>query len=112
MSISIGSGLSYNPLLNTSNASEKINELEDKLSNINAENSEDEELMDVCKQFEAYLVEQVFKEMKNTIPKSEDEDNKYTEYFGDMMYQKYAENAAESGELGIAQMLYESMKRN
>ena len=30
-----------------------------------------EELMDVCKEFEAYFVEQIFKEMRKTIPESE-----------------------------------------
>ena len=33
--------------------------------------STSEELMDVCKEFEAYFVEQIFKEMRKTIPESE-----------------------------------------
>ena len=33
-------------------------------------------------------------------------------YFGDMMYQEYAKQITENGELGLAQQLYESMKRN
>ena len=37
--------------------------------------------------------------------------NEYTAYFGDMLEEKYAENVTESGSLGIAQLLYESMKR-
>lgn len=84
--------------------------LEKKLKG-NLENSSDEELMDVCKSFEAYLIEQVFKEMKKTVPEST-ETNEYMDYFGDMLYEKYAEDVAERGDIGIARMLYESMKRN
>lgn len=73
--------------------------------------STDEELMEVCKSFEAYLVEQVFKEMKKTVPDSE-EKNQYMDYFGDMLYQEYAKDTVDTQGLGIAQMLYESMKRN
>ena len=50
--------------------------------------------------------------MKKTIPKDEEEENDYMEYFGDMLYQQYAESITESGQLGIAQQLYEAMKYN
>ena len=50
----------------------------------------DDELMDVCKEFEQYFVEQVFKEMRKTIPQSESKSS-YTstmkEYFEDSLYQ-------------------------
>jgi len=88
-------------------------------SNIEASGSKDysdatdEELMDVCKEFEAYFIEQVMQQVKETIPKSEDEeDNKYLDYFGDMMLQECASIITERGDLGIAQELYESMKNN
>jgi flagellar protein FlgJ len=67
--------------------------------------------MDVCKSFEAYFVEQMFKEMKKTVPQS-NEKNEYMDYFGDMLYEEYADDVTERGDIGIAQMLYESMKRN
>lgn len=84
--------------------------LEAKLAD-GIENSTDQELMDVCESFESYMVEQMFKQMRSTVPKSEEE-NPYVDYFGDMMYEEYATNVAKNGELGIAQMLYDSMKRN
>jgi flagellar protein FlgJ len=34
------------------------------------------------------------------------------EQFGDILYQEYAKSATENQELGLAQILYESMKRN
>lgn len=90
----------------------KASALEHKLNNNDMENATDEELLDACKEFEAYLIEQVLKEVKESIPKSEEEDNKYTEYFGDMMLQEYASLLTDRGDLGIAQTLYESMKNN
>ncbi len=75
----------------------------------------DEELMDACKQFEAYFMEQMFKEMMKTIPKSE-ETSSYTtnlmDYYKDNMVQELASSSTEQNSLGLAQMLYEQMKRN
>lgn len=75
----------------------------------------DEELMDACKEFEAYFVEQMFKEMVKTIPES-DNTSSYTsnlmDYYKDNMLQEIAGETSEQGSLGLAQMLYEQMKRN
>ena len=51
------------------------------------------------------------KEMEKTIP-GRDDKNPYLEQFGDILYEEYAKDATEGEGLGIAQMLYESMKRN
>lgn len=75
------------------------------------QNSTDEELMDVCKSFESYFVEQVMKEAKKMV-QSEEEENQYIEYFGDTLLQEYSDTITNQGSLGIAQMLYDSMKRN
>jgi flagellar protein FlgJ len=75
----------------------------------------DDELMDVCKQFESYFLEQVFKEMQNTIPTSEDSDSstsQLVDYYKDQMIQNLASESTEQNSLGLAQMLYEQMKRN
>ncbi|MDF2950590.1 MAG: hypothetical protein K0S18_173 [Anaerocolumna sp.] len=107
MNISAGTNSILNSTLSTINNTGK---LENKLKENNGQGT-DEELMEACKSFETYFVEQVFNEMKKTIPNQE-EQNEYVNYFGDMLYEKYAENITDSGNLGIAQMLYESMKRN
>lgn len=87
--------------------------LENKLKNNDLSESTDEELMDACKEFEAYLVEQVMKQVKESVPKTDEEkNNKYLDYFGDMMLQEYSSIISERGDLGIAQHLYESMKNN
>ena len=75
-----------------------------------------EELMDVCKEFEAYFVEQIFKEMRKTIPESESTSSYSStmkEYYEDSLYQEYAKAITEQGDgIGLAKTLYEQMKRN
>ena len=65
--------------------------------------------------FEAYFLEQIFKGMEKTIPKNESGD-KSTEnlldYFKENTIQELAEQSTETNSLGLAQMLYEQMKRN
>lgn len=74
----------------------------------------DDELMDACKEFEAYFLEQCFKEMLKTV--EEDEESSSTsalvDYYKDSMVQKLAADSTETNSLGLAQMLYEQMKRN
>lgn len=75
----------------------------------------DAELMEVCKEFEAYFVEQVMKEVEKTIPKSEEEDasmSQLTDYFKEEMIQTLAGDICEQQNLGLAQQMYEQMKRN
>lgn len=109
MSISINNSNLYS--LYKTNSSDKMTgeKLESTLSG-NLGNATDKELMDVCKDFETYFIEMVMKEMRKTVPTSDT--NEYTEYFGDTLYQEYAKNITNSGSIGLAQTLYESMKRN
>ncbi len=83
-----------------------------KLENDYSQTTE-EELMDACKQFEAYFLEQVMKEMVKTIPKSEessDANSNLVDYFKDNMIQELAAQSTETNSLGLAQMLYDQMK--
>jgi len=75
----------------------------------------EDELMDACKQFEAYFLEMMFKEMMKTIPKDEDSSSyttNITDYYKDSMMQELAADSTETNSLGLAQQLYEQMKRN
>lgn len=75
----------------------------------------DDELMDACKQFESYFLEQVFKEMVKTIPRDEETSGSTStmvDYYKDQMVQNIAAESTEQNSLGLAQMLYEQMKRN
>ncbi|MBQ8326133.1 MAG: rod-binding protein [Lachnospiraceae bacterium] len=90
-----------------------------KTSDINSKNyanMQDDELMEACKQFEAYFIEQVYKEMEKTIPKSEfssGSTSSLVDYYKTELIQDISEQTSEQGGgLGLAQDLYEQMKRN
>lgn len=90
----------------------------DKLKSVAAgdySKATDDELMDACKQFEAYFLEQVFKEMDKTVMRSESSDqstSNLVDYFKESTIQELAKESTENNSLGLAQMLYEQMKRN
>ncbi|MBP3204488.1 MAG: rod-binding protein [Lachnospiraceae bacterium] len=88
--------------------------LESKLKDGDYSKASDKELMDACKQFESYFLEQMFKEMMKTIPESDSSSSngKLVDYFKDEMMQNIASESTETNSLGLAQMLYEQMKRN
>ena len=73
--------------------------------------STDEELMDACKGFETYFVQKIIEQARKMV-KSEEDDGEYMQYFGDTLNQSYAEAITESGQVGLAKQLYDSMKRN
>lgn len=105
------SGL-YADIYSTNN--ESAAKLENKL-NTDMTQATDDELMDACKQFEAYFLEQMFKAMVKTIPKNEEMSGSTSalmDYYTDEMVQELASDSTEQNSLGLAQMLYEQMKRN
>lgn len=110
MSLSVGTNSINSISSNYLSRASKTSEIEATLKN--SANATDEELMEACKSFESYLLEQVFKGMEKTIIKDEEEENDYLAQFGDKLYEEYAKDASENGSIGIAQLLYESMKRN
>lgn len=75
----------------------------------------DEELMDACKEFETYLIEQVLKQVEKTSKIFSDDGDEsggaLVDYFMDSTMQKIAGDITDNQGLGIAQTLYESMKR-
>lgn len=91
-------------------------QLQNKLSTDYSSKS-DEELMDACKEFERYLYEQMFKAMRKIVPKNEEDGSSsmMKEYFEDELYSQYADTLADQNAgagVGIAQTMYEQMKRN
>ena len=76
---------------------------------------EDPELLEACKKFEAYFLEQVFKEMEKTVPEHDYGDqaaNSMVDFFKDNAIQSLAEQATQGQGMGLANQLYEQMKRN
>ena len=75
----------------------------------------DKELMDACKKFEAYFLEQCMKEMWKTVGTEKSESaamNTLKDYYKDNLISEFATKSTETNSLGLAQMLYEQMKRN
>lgn len=112
MAISLGSDYLLSSQTQSSTASAKANQLSSTLDSLAEGNASDEELMEACKSFESYLVEQVIKQAKKTIGSDEESEGDYMKYFGDNMTEEYAKLITDNADLGIAQMLYEATKRN
>lgn len=90
--------------------------LESKLDGKDYSKASDEELMDVCREFESYFLEQMFKNMKKMVPK-DDAESQYAQslydYYEENLVQTYSKQAVDSGQgIGLAKQLYEQMKRN
>ena len=118
---------------NSTYTNQTTNSISSKLNSTDFSKATDDELMEVCKDFESYFVEQMLKSMAkmssvdgsnsdniyaSLFGVTEDSDsgmNTLSSYFGDElmsgMADKVVENQSGKG-LGIAQTLYEQMKRN
>jgi flagellar protein FlgJ len=100
-------------LTKQSTASAKLN---DTLTNTDYSNADEDKLLSVCKEFEAYFLEQVFKEMQKTVDclkeEGSDPNEHLVDYFKENVIQDLTKTSTEKQGLGIAQMLYEQMKRN
>ena len=90
--------------------------LQKKLENTSAK-STDDELWQACKGFEAYFMEQIFKEMQKSVDalKSEEQDKSTStlvDYFKNQTLQEICADSVDTQSNGFAQMLYENLKRN
>lgn len=79
--------------------------------------ADEDELKSACKEFEAYFVEQVFDAMMKTTKVFSDDDedgyaSKMVDYFKDFAVQELCSEVTEGEGLGLANTLYEQMKRN
>lgn len=109
------------------------NSIQDKINNSDLPNATDDELMEVCKDFESYFVEQMMKAMiKMSDVDGDGDDNIYASlfsvtensdagmstmasFFGDELMSNVSDmmvNSQSGQGLGIAQTLYQQMKRN
>lgn len=94
----------------TSKSAGSISSLADK----DLSKATDDELMEVCQEFEAYFMEQVMKAMFKTAGGDEESgaNSALVDYFKDSTMTDLAKTATEQNSLGLAQTLYEQMKRN
>lgn len=79
-------------------------------------NASEDELMEVCKEFESYFMEMIMKEMTKTTglfgEDSSGSNSALVSYFKDGAIADLAKEATQQNSLGLAQTLYEQMKRN
>ena len=111
----ISNNYTLNSVMSRLNASgsgnSKASNIEGALKHLD-KNASDEELMEACKSFEAYFVSQVMSRVKDAIAPSSEEENQYMTLFKEKLYEAYADDIAQNGELGLAQQLYDAMKRD
>ena len=96
-------------------ANQSAAKLQNKVSGTDYSKASEDELLDACKQFEAYFIEQMYKSMMKTVPSGEGmtgSTGNLMDYYKDQMIQSMAEQTTDQNSLGLARMLYEQMKRN
>ena len=85
------------------------------INSISSDSSEDE-LMQVCKDFESYFVEEVLKEIKESLTSEDDEEDSSTstlkDYYMDNVIELVADQVVDEVGTNFTQQLYEQMKRN
>ena len=113
MSISLDSMVSL--VDNSATKNYNANKLQNSLKGVSSETTEDE-LLQVCKDFESYFVEEIIKEIKENLSPEEDEKDAslstMTDYNMDFVVQKVADQVVDEVGTNFTQQLYEQMKRN
>ena len=73
-------------------------------------------MIDQTRSSAAYFVEQVMKEVEKTIPRNEENEDasmsQLRDFYKEEMIQTFAEGICKQQSLGLAQQMYEQMKRN
>lgn len=100
-------------LINTYTDSSSSKDVETKFETIfeaALESQDDAELQKACEEYEAYYVQNLFKEMKKTIPKGGlFEDSNERDIFEDMLDEEYSKVISEGRGFGIADALYKQL---
>ena len=77
-----------------------------------AQNSDEKELKKVCQEFEAIMLNMMYKQMKATIIKSDlVEEDPATAIFESMRDEELINQASKTGTLGLAESLYKQLAR-
>lgn len=115
MSISFDSISAMLDTTKNSAAANNATALKNSASSVSSESTE-EELMQVCKDFASYFVEEILKEVKeNMTMEEEDEDSSLktlTDFHMDSTIELVADEVVDQVGGSFTQQLYEQMKRN
>lgn len=89
--------------------------IKSSLNGISSESSE-EELLQVCKDFESYFVEEILKEVKESMTEDEEDSDSslstLTDYHMDSVIELVADEVVDEVGSTLTQQLFEQMKRN
>lgn len=115
MSISLDSISALVNNTTTNAAANSATSLQSSLNGVSSD-STDEELLQVCKDFESYFVEEILKEVKeNMTMEDEEEDSSLqtlTDFHMDSAIELIADDVVDEVCGNFTQQLYEQMKRN
>ena len=92
----------------------EANKLKNSVNNVSSETTEDE-LLQVCKDFESYFIEQVIKQVKESLSLNEEENSSLatlTDYNMDFAIEAISDQVLDEVGSNFTQQLYEQMKRN
>ena len=105
-------------MLNTSNANMNnynADKVQNSLNSVSTSTSEDE-LLQVCKDFQSYFIEEVIKEIKNDMTEEDEEADSsvatLTDYHMDSAIELISDQVLDQSGASFTQQLYEQMKRN
>lgn len=85
----------------------KMDGLKDRLDS--PQNSRDAKLRDACKDFEAVFIGKMWKQMRSSVPKEGYLHSKQEEQYLSMFDNDFSKKMADSGGIGLADMLYEQL---
>lgn len=73
-------------------------------------NVKEKQLREACQDFEAVFISKLWKEMQATVPKNEIFGGKQSEMYMSMFDRDFAEKMAESGGIGLGDMMFEQLR--
>ena len=81
--------------------------------NLDYKKTDNKRLKEVSQEFESLFLNQMFKTMRNTIPKDDLLNGGLKqEIFEDMLYNQYAVNISKNGGIGLGDMVYRYLISN
>ena len=92
-------------------AANNASSLQSSLSNISSDSSE-EELLQVCKDFESYFVQKIIEESKKTLDNEDSSISTLKDYHMDSVIELVADEVVDEVGTNFTQQLFEQMKRN
>ncbi|MBQ8280021.1 MAG: hypothetical protein IJZ23_09300 [Roseburia sp.] len=89
--------------------------VKNSLNNVSSKTSEDE-LLEVCKDFESYFIEEIIKEVKENMTLEDEEGDSslstLTDFHMDSAIELISDQVLDQSGMSFTQQLYEQMKRN